>query len=306
MDSVKGSGKTLLWILAGLLLLACYVSFCRSPGSVKESRDKSRLAAAPPASQKPRNEARPVASGSIRDSKAEHLRVLEAVAKGDEEGEKLLSFLDGHASFGVFLTGGFIGFDEPRDKDSRLAFQVLSSSPDERRRNGLLTHSPWEYDRHNSLLHTAAFADYHPIFAGVFFAHELKHAYDAKHGVLPQDPDDRVWALSEVAAYRLELRLLDRALKGELWRAIDAMLADVGLPEKRSGCLTLVSFRNKEGERFKSSFSGMLPPAKSFEEERMRVALLPIALNFRHAEKSGSGDDGMIACLLADRPMGRF
>lgn len=308
MENVKGSGKTLLWIVGGLLFLACYVSFCRSSGSGKEPKERRRrdVAATSASSQKPRNEARPAASGKIQDFKTEHRKVLEAVAKGDEEGEELLLFLEGHASFGVFLTGGFIAFDGPQDKNDGQAIQVLSSSLTERRQNGLLTHSPWEYDRHSSLLHTPSLADYHPMFAGAFLAHELKHAYDAKHGALPQDPSDRIWAQSEVAAYRLELRLLDRAVKGEFWRTIDVMLADAGLPEKHNGCLTLVSFRNREGERFKNSFSGIFPQAKSFEEERMRLGLLPIALNFRNAEKTGAGEDGAVACILADRPKGEF
>lgn len=235
-----------------------------------------------------------------------HLRLLTDIAAGDPDGDRLIAFLRDHAIYSVLVGGGVTHMVVSRaqaHEDSLLqgmgdphGFELTEATTEERRRNGLTVLSALAYDPNRNELFLPPLGTFDRMLVAALLAHELTHAYDYAYRVEePSSFTSDDWQRGELRAYRIEFRLLDRALHGRLVQAVDHAISLFGshLPQPPSSCFG----PNDMEPWITHEFDNLLATPTNREEQTLRYTIWLLAMNDRLVERQNAGEAGHIACL---------
>ncbi len=226
--------------------------------------------------------------------------VLTTSVAGDTRGEELAAFFRDHAIFSQLIgngaTRGLVSGTSPdellRQRHDPLTFEVTPSSLEERQANGLQVMASWQWEPGRNELFVPRIKTFTDPWAGIVFAHEISHAYDAVTGNEPRGlpPNDARFLDGEIRAYQLEFRLLDRLTNGRLRTSLGAIVA------QHSEDIGQQSWFMPDDTEI-ASLEALFPEARSNEERATRLGSYVIQLNFLLNERLGGGVNGQRAII---------
>ncbi len=222
--------------------------------------------------------------GAENVGRAYHLRCLKLAAAGDPEGDKLIQFYLQLVGYASIVGHARLSFS-PIEAQTKSVMLVIASET-ERYDNGFQTAANWQYMREAKIIFTPKLNDYTELWTGVRLAHELSHAMlhvtNADPGTVTLDEYLRK---DEIRAHRFELRLLDRATKGEYSKIIRAWLdSQKDLPAAPKKWFTAPS------KSLYDSLQVLFQAAKSDNEIATRHGATMFAMNEALAKKKNLND----------------
>jgi hypothetical protein len=220
-----------------------------------------------------------------------HKKLLDEAVGGDEEGKMLTSFMMDKAQFvtktGRMLNPLIITYPSKGNgaiPDINSGFRVYPSSFGDRRHLRVRELANWQFEPDRNLLMIPSRLEwtYTRLWAGVIFAHELRHVYDKVTGLEQRSRlGSEVWLLGEMRAYTLEIRLLNLATNGKFAKELEKLSSSYAGGKWIWPTDAEVMQLNK---LFKS--------IQSKSERFTRNTLYMVALNFTLAEQHSLGEAG--------------
>lgn len=215
------------------------------------------------------------------------LKILKNTGVGVSTVGQLISFVENSADFGIFRDGVYLG--APLTPN---CFSIGFASPEEiLQRFG----APMIFEREERLMLVPIQTDICDVLFGAMLFHELVHASDVLRGGFPVYPSKTEMMRGEVRAYQLEIQILDRRTGGRLRKTVEGILSKEAYRNEQSFLL-----RDRPLEE-KRAFVELFPQTGYLEDLKLRVFLLPVAMNLISAENEGRDPLSGITALLDDQ-----
>ncbi len=226
----------------------------------------------------------------IAEYRHELSNVLVHAVGNDEEGLRLLAFYRERAHYllltesGQWVVEG--GTNQRRfgvgPDAARLDFAIAPATRLRRDRFGLQSQANFEYLRERSTVFIPPPETFTRLWLGIRTMHEISHVYDDLLGIerfVPGEEGEREFALGEVRAHSLEMRLLNQATYGAFERDLSALLGALVPSDSRPDAWIMPDIPTDFAQVF-----SLFPPPQSDAERDTRNGSCLIALNFLYAD----------------------
>lgn len=214
---------------------------------------------------------------SYEETYIEYLSAFESVVGEDQEAKSVLAFVKERRRRGYLRGDGVFA-----DESGNTATNFYTAIVDPIRHRQIFNNMQGFAEFNHRVVPTRLLLKRVPIdrtWAGVVLAHEGFHAYQWLSGIEPSRPDGFI--LGEQEAFELEIRLLNNQTSGKLKEVVQRRTSDVE-PGK---------YRSRLSSDDMAEISSLFSPAKSQDEEGIRIPVYIIALNYAVAESRVQNQD---------------
>lgn len=236
---------------------------------------------------------------ALRRDRKELTESLHRVTRSDAEGQELKRFFDNHARFSRLIDRRQVDYETGTDlhrieggPDVPIRdFLVTIASQEERKRFEIDSDANFQYIQEWNAIFLPPLTTFTPIWMGIRFAHELRHAFDFLTGIEPLNRDDEAsnlaFAQGERRGHGLEQKLLDQFTHGAFTQGINELARRFPPPAHFPNAW----FVPKSYQQV-NLLDTYFPPIKSAAEKDSRFGSYVMALNFHYAEVLELGEEG--------------